>query len=169
MQNISHVLENMEQPRIAGYLPARNVGANSQGRLRAIISEAVGARAGDRRSRLDAQVSAEQLIGVKAVFSPVSSHVLCFAGRGDPNSTGFFAVPAGAARRASTRPFIIAIGGGRAVRPGFEGRVLNLTRVSQVYGSTKVFVDHQLSCLGCLAGLWPSLFTTFGTSSGTHI
>jgi hypothetical protein len=39
MQNISHVLQLMEQPWIAGYKPLANVGANTVDRLRRIITD----------------------------------------------------------------------------------------------------------------------------------
>lgn len=81
------------------------------------------------------------LMGVKAVFGPLTSHVLCFGARGSVNDKSYFSVAAGAARRAVDRPFIITIGGGKEVRPGFEGRVLNVARCSLVYGPTGTLVN----------------------------
>ncbi len=84
----------------------------------------------------------EQLMGVKAVFGSLSSHVLCSAGRGvSGNERQYYALPGGVARRAVLRPFIIAIGGGANVRLGFKGRALNVVRASTVYGDTSTLLD----------------------------
>ncbi|TYC78783.1 hypothetical protein [Novosphingobium sp. BW1] len=85
---------------------------------------------------------AEQIMGCKAVFGAISSHILCFAKRGDrANPKRFYMLPAGVARRAVGRPFIIAIGGGRSVRDGLGGRVLNVARASTVHGDTATLLD----------------------------
>lgn len=82
------------------------------------------------------------IMGCKAVFGPISSHVLCFAGRGEPTTPNrYYMLPAGAARRAVAQPFVIAIGGGAQVRDGFRGRVLNIARMSTVYGDTGTLLD----------------------------
>jgi len=52
-------------------------------------------------------------------------------------------LPAGAARKAVTRPFVIAIGGGAQVREGFRGRVLNIAHMSTVYGDTATLLDDE--------------------------
>lgn len=85
------------------------------------------------------------LMGCKAVFGSVSSHVLCFAGRGEPNSVRrYYMLPGGVARRAVTQPFIIAIGGGGQVREGFRGRVVNIARAGTVYGDTTTLLDDPV-------------------------
>lgn len=80
------------------------------------------------------------LMGVKAVFGQLSSHVLCFGGRGTVNDRSYFSVAKSAAHRAVERPFVVTIGAGENVRPGLDGRVLNVARVSYVYGPTNLFV-----------------------------
>ncbi|HET9639880.1 MAG TPA: hypothetical protein VFP12_11810 [Allosphingosinicella sp.] len=89
----------------------------------------------------DVVQSPELLMGVKAVFGPLSSHVLCFGGRGPPNSAGYYGVARGVAERAATRPFILAIAGGSHVRDNLNGRVLNLARSSGSYGLTSTFLE----------------------------
>jgi hypothetical protein len=133
MQNISHVLERMGRDRIAGYPPAANVGNAVAEKIEQIIDElAPPLRVGDIASTLD------QVMGVKAVFGPMSSYLLCFGGRGTPqNERQYYSVPAGVADRALKRPYVIAIGGGSRVREGYKGRVLNLVRVGNVFGPTR--------------------------------
>lgn len=87
--------------------------------------------------------SPDRAMGAKAVFGPISSHVLCFGARGERHETRYFSVPAGAARRAIEAPWVFAIGGGSNVRDGLEGCVLNIVRVSCVYGETSAFVNDD--------------------------
>ena len=129
MQNISAVMESLGHPRIAGYKPAANVGQANEARLRRLIENAGGVPSVKSTSitRLQDILSGpDVLMGVKAVFGMISSHVLCFA--------------EGAARRAVTQPFVIAIGGGKEVREGMAGRVVNVARTAPVYGPTSVLV-----------------------------
>lgn len=85
------------------------------------------------------------IMGCKAVFGTVSSHVLCFAGRGAPTSPKrYYMLPAGAARRAVTQPYIIAIGGGAQVRDGLKGCVVNIARAGTVYGDTATLLDDPV-------------------------
>jgi hypothetical protein len=142
MRNISHVMEKMGLPRIVGYKPASNVGPKNEARLRQIIEVAADQIEGtDSQPKLGDVVSGSSLLmGVKAVWGPLSSHVLCFGARGAINSKSYFSVAASAARRAVERPFVIAIGGGKEVRDGFEGRVLNVARVATVCGPTSTLV-----------------------------
>ncbi len=144
MQNISYVLQKRGYKRIAGYAPAANVGEATEARLVSMIEDAGGFQVDGGPpgpSTLQDIVSdANLLMGVKAVFGPMTSHVLCFGGRGDPSTKSYYSVPAGAARRAVERPFVLTIGGGKDVRPGSEGRVTNLVRVSLVYGPTALLV-----------------------------
>ncbi|AWN52186.1 HNH endonuclease [Methylobacterium sp. 17Sr1-1] len=142
MQNISRVMEMLGRPRIAGYKPASNIGSANETRLRRMI-EAAGGMLESSRSRTqlsDVALSADAIMGVKAVFGPLGSHVLCFGARGSINERSYFQIAAGAARRAEASPFVVTIGGGRDVRDGFEGRVLNVAKVAQVYGLTRTLV-----------------------------
>lgn len=143
MQNISVVLQSRNQPWIAGYKPAKNVGQGTDVRIARIIEETGGPRGAIPRQvqqLQDVVDRQEALMGVKAVFGPLRSHVLCFGARGNINDKSYFSVAAGAARRAITQPFIITIGGGKEVRDGFEGRVINVTRCALVYGPTSTLV-----------------------------
>lgn len=142
MQNISFVMEKLGLPRIAKYLPASNVGPTNEARLLRIITETGGTFQGLKvPSRLsDVVTGADALMGVKAVFGMLSSHVLCFGARGSLNDKSSYSVAAGAARRAVKSPFVVTIGGGKEVRDGLEGRVLNVARVALVYGPTSTLV-----------------------------
>lgn len=143
MQNISAVMESLGQRRIAGYRPAKNVGPTNEARLRALIVEAGGIAdlaSSSTVTLMDIVSESSQLVGVKAVFGALSSHVLCFGGRGEPNDKAYFSVAESAARRAVTQPFVIAIGGGKNVRDGLAGKVLNVARLSLVYGPTSSIV-----------------------------
>ncbi|MCJ1961608.1 hypothetical protein [Novosphingobium mangrovi (ex Hu et al. 2023)] len=85
--------------------------------------------------------SPDRVMGAKAVFGPISSHVLCFGGRGESTEKRFYSQPAGAAKRAVNAPWVFAIGGGSKVRDNLGGKVVNLVRVSCVYGDTAAFVS----------------------------
>lgn len=87
--------------------------------------------------------SVDQAMGAKAVFGSISSHVLCFGSRGTRAETRYFSVPAGAARRAVDSPWVFAIGGGNNAPNEVHGRVLNIVRVSCVYGETSAFVTPE--------------------------
>lgn len=139
MQNISSVLAGMGRSRIDGYRPAANVGPANEARLRALIAS-VEASIKTPPGFSDICSTPDSLMGVKAVFGELSSHVLCFGGRGTINDRSYFSVAASAARRAVERPYVVTIGAGENVRPGLDGRVLNLARVSLVYGPTGLFV-----------------------------
>ncbi|WP_438749163.1 HNH endonuclease [Pararhizobium sp. O133] len=144
MQNISAVLQSRGKRWIAGYKPAKNVGQANDARLASMIKEAEEFQAVKiPHPELLKSVVGDQdaLMGVKAVFGPLGSHVLCFGARGTINDKSYFSVAAGAARRAVKQPFIITIGGGKEVRGGFEGRVINLARCALVYGPTRTLVS----------------------------
>lgn len=64
----------------------------------------------------DVVPDAYQFMGVKAVFGALSSHALCFGPRGAEGEVRRYSVAAGAARKASERPFVVTIGGGANVR-----------------------------------------------------
>lgn len=141
MQNISSVMESMGRPRVAGYRPASNIGTASVARLKRIIEDLEE----PNREKVTLQVrdivaTPDLIMGVKAVFGRVSSHVLCFGSRGNINDKSYFSVAAGAARRATTSPYVITIGGGRNVQHGLDGRVLNVARTALVYGPTSTLI-----------------------------
>ncbi|TSD85604.1 hypothetical protein FFK22_026525 [Mycobacterium sp. KBS0706] len=142
MRNISSVMQTMKLPHIEGYWPADNIGSTNEARLRRIIVDAGGLDRPEKRTSTlhDLVAIPELLMGVKAVYGVLGSHVICFGRRGEIGSKSYFSVAAGAARRAVTRPFIVAIGGGANVREGLEGRVLNLARAALVYGPTEKLV-----------------------------
>ncbi|MBS0240147.1 MAG: HNH endonuclease [Proteobacteria bacterium] len=138
MQNISHVMTALGQKRVAGYAPAANVGQENSARLQRIISALqIGARRKQDSILAEVIPGPHSIMGVKAVFGPISSHVLCFGGHGSINDKSYFRVAASAAQRAKTRPYVIAIGGGKNVQKAFEGRVVNVARLAFVYGLTK--------------------------------
>lgn len=84
--------------------------------------------------------SPDRVMGAKAVFGAISSHVMCFGGRGSPEDAGYYSVASGAARKAVDAPWVFAIGGGAKVRDNLKGHALNLVRTACVYGKTSAFV-----------------------------
>lgn len=80
-------------------------------------------------------------MGVKAVFGPLHSHMICFGGRGDPTRPSYYSVAKSVAERAIRRPFVLAIGGGARVRDNLGGHVLNLATVGTDFGDTAYFAD----------------------------
>lgn len=66
-------------------------------------------------------------------------------------------LPAGVARRSVTKPYIIAIGGGRQVRDGFRGRVVNIARAGTVYGDTATLLDDPVEIQRLVR--WPVAIT----------
>lgn len=85
--------------------------------------------------------SADQLMGVKAVFGVLHGRAMCFGSRGsaDLKDKGYFQTARITAGYAAERPFMVAIGGGDECPPELLGRVLNVARVSKVYGETPIF------------------------------
>jgi hypothetical protein len=143
MENITQVLQKLKEPWIRGYKPKDHVGPLVEERIKDIIQKE---RSLKRKPTLvleDVCPSLDAVQGVKAVFGSISSYVLCFAGRGDSNSTSFYYQAANAAKSAVDRPFIISIGGGGEVRPGSEGRVVSLARVGTVFGPTSLLLQDQ--------------------------
>lgn len=85
----------------------------------------------------------EQVMGVKAVFSWLTSRVMCFGGRGSPDQPGRYYQAARTAAEAAIndrKPFLIAIGGGANVPPHLRSRVTNVAVVSGVHGKTDAFL-----------------------------
>ena len=140
MQNISAVLDSMGRPWINGYKPLSNVGPVNEARIKKLILDLECEAAPTPAPTFSNIVpSPDRLMGVKAVWGAISSYVMCFGERPGTEAQKY-SLPGGVARRAVERPFVIAIGGGRHVRDGLGGRVVNLVRASTVYGPTKVFV-----------------------------
>jgi 5-methylcytosine-specific restriction protein A len=86
--------------------------------------------------------SAEQLMGVKAVWGRSSEAVMCFGSRGDASKKNnlHFMQARGTAEKSIARPYLVTIGGGQHVGPDLRGRVLELVRVTGVFGETNAFV-----------------------------
>jgi len=89
----------------------------------------------------EAVTSAEQLMGVKAVFGALNGRAMCFGSRGSAElkDKGHFQSARITAGYAADRPFMIAIGGGDECPPDLLGRVVNVARVSKVFGETPIF------------------------------
>jgi hypothetical protein len=86
--------------------------------------------------------SVDLLMGVKAVWGRSSESVMCFGGRGDAaaKDKGYFAQARSTAERAISRPYLVTVGGGEQVPTELKGRVLELVRVTGVFGETVAFV-----------------------------
>lgn len=99
--------------------------------------------------------STDGLMGVKAVFGRSSAPVMCFGSHGDERAKdkGHFSLARSAAENAMARPYLVSIGGGDDVPPELTGRVLELVRVTGVFGETKAFV-HDPDLMKRLAR-WP--------------
>jgi len=84
----------------------------------------------------------DKLMGVKAVWGRSSEPVMCFGSRGDERAKdrGHFMQARNTAEKAIERPYLVTIGGGEQVGPELRGRVVEVVRVTGVYGETKAFV-----------------------------
>lgn len=89
----------------------------------------------------DVVAGPEDLMGVKAVFGPLTGRAMCFGSRGDTKlkDRGYYQSARIAAEYAVQRPLLVTIGGGGECDPALMGRVVNVARVSKVYGETPVF------------------------------
>lgn len=85
----------------------------------------------------------DELMGAKAVFGAIRSHVMCFGARGEVGENRRYSVASGAARRAVERPYVLAVGGGRQVRDNLGGRVVNVVRAGTLFGETAAFVPEE--------------------------
>src|SRR5215207_6903748 len=67
---------------------------------------------------------------------------MCFGSRGNASlkDRGHFTLARTTAERGLDRPFFITIGGGEQVPDELSGRILELVRVTGVYGETAAFV-----------------------------
>jgi 5-methylcytosine-specific restriction protein A len=91
--------------------------------------------------------SVDQIMGVKAVWGRSSEPVMCFGSRGDEKAKdrGHFMQARTTAEKSIARPYLITIGGGEQVGSELRGRVLEMVRVTGVFGETKAFVrDPEL-------------------------
>src|SRR2546429_8585415 len=91
--------------------------------------------------------SLNAIMGVKAVWGRSAEAIMCFGSRGDPakKDRAHFMLAHGVAGKAMERPHLITIGGGEFASPDLDGRVLELVRVTGVYGETNAFVrDPEL-------------------------
>ncbi|MBY5484667.1 hypothetical protein HFO87_09300 [Rhizobium leguminosarum] len=143
MQNISSVLGKLREPWIRGYKPAEHVGPSVEERLLRIIQEERTRGHPQKLLLKDICPDLETVQGVKAVFGPISSYVLCFAGRGEPNSSSFDYQAANAAQAAVERPFVIAIGGGDQVASDADGCVVSIARLGTVSGPTRLLLQDE--------------------------
>jgi 5-methylcytosine-specific restriction protein A len=86
--------------------------------------------------------SVEQIMGVKAVWGRSSEPVMCFGSRGDEKAKdrAHFMQARNTAEKSIAMPYLITIGGGEHVGPELRGRVLEMVRVTGVFGETKAFV-----------------------------
>lgn len=139
MQNISAVLGKMGRNWIRGYRPAENVGTDTEKRIQQILLVK------ENKSRIVTRLrevveTPNALMGVKAVWGEITSYAICFGHRPGTEAQKF-SLPASAARKTIDRPYVITIGGGKGVKRELEGRVVNLAKVSTVYGLTSAFVD----------------------------
>jgi 5-methylcytosine-specific restriction enzyme A len=100
--------------------------------------------------------SVDNIMGVKAVWSPVD-RLLCFgSGKGTtPNDLAFYARARGVAKRAVEKPYVITIGGGQHVPPEYDGRVLDVVRTTPTYGATETFLGQEIFERSRLAQ-WPA-------------
>jgi hypothetical protein len=68
---------------------------------------------------------------------------MCFGPRGAPKTDGYFSTAKAAATKAVASPYLITIGGGDQVPNELRGRVLEVVRVTGVYGETSAFVKAE--------------------------
>jgi 5-methylcytosine-specific restriction protein A len=116
--------------------------------------------------------SIDQIMGVKAVWGTSSEPVMCFGSRGDEGAKDrlHFMQARSAAEKAIARPYLVTIGGGERVSGELRGRVLELVRVTGVYGETKAFVRDP-GLLSLLAQ-WPVatvLSEVYGIEGQPHL
>lgn len=90
--------------------------------------------------------SIDAIMGVKAVWFRLNAPVMGFGRRGRtvdkkvPN----FGLAKKTAEMAINQPYLVTIGSGKSDAPKFRGRVLELVRVTGVYGETKAFIRDPL-------------------------
>ncbi|KFG67135.1 hypothetical protein [Microvirga sp. BSC39] len=84
--------------------------------------------------------SLDKIMGVKAVWGRSSEPVMCFGSRGDEalKNPGHFQQARATAEKAILRQYLVTIGGGAEVSSDLRGRVLEVVRVTGVYGKRKL-------------------------------
>jgi 5-methylcytosine-specific restriction enzyme A len=86
--------------------------------------------------------SLDSVMGVKAVWGRSSEPIMCFGSRGDKilKNSSHFQQARVTAEKAISQPYLVTIGGGADVPVELRGRLLELVRVTGVYGETQAFV-----------------------------
>tara|TARA_R110002049_G_scaffold271272_1_gene448501 strand:- start:1404 stop:2312 length:909 start_codon:yes stop_codon:yes gene_type:complete len=86
--------------------------------------------------------SANDLMGVKAVWGRSEEAVMCFGSRGDAakKDKGHYSQARITAEKAQEQPYFVTIGGGKHVPEGLRGRAIELVRTTGAYGETTAFV-----------------------------
>lgn len=86
--------------------------------------------------------SLDQIMGVKAVWDRTNEPVMCFGSRGDEKAKdkAHFTQARATAEKAIAQPYLVTIGGGAQVPSKLDGRVIELVRVTGVFGETSAFV-----------------------------
>ncbi|OJY61658.1 MULTISPECIES: HNH endonuclease [unclassified Rhizobium] len=87
----------------------------------------------------------DQLMGVKAVYGRSTVSLIAFGPRGgfDKEPNKFFMLGRTTAEASLNAPYLISIGGGAEVSDEWRGRVLEVMRVTGVYGKTSDFVTDE--------------------------
>lgn len=86
--------------------------------------------------------SADDLMGVKAVWGRSEEAVMCFGSRGDAakKDKGHYSQARITAEKAQEQPYFVTIGGGKHVPEELRGRAIELVRATGAYGETTAFV-----------------------------
>lgn len=86
--------------------------------------------------------SANDLMGVKAVWGRSEESVMCFGSRGDATKKdkGHYSQARITAEKAQQQPYFVTIGGGKHVPEELRGRAIELVRTTGAYGETTAFV-----------------------------
>lgn len=81
------------------------------------------------------------IMGVKALFGPLTGRAICFGSRDAQRLTDekHFQMAKAAAEKAASMPYLIAIAGGKRCPDSLNGRVLHVVKVSKIFGETKAF------------------------------
>lgn len=150
MQNISAVLQGMKRPWIVGYKPAANVGPTNRDRIASFIEALDGAVVVQTDGVFEPAATLGNIVGdharimgIKAIWGPVSSLGLCFGARGTPDEpNGYFSASRRVATLAASSPYLIAVGAGSGAPSDIHGRAINLLRLGTVYGPTATILGE---------------------------
>lgn len=80
--------------------------------------------------------TSDDLMGVKAVYGPSIVSLIAFGSRANLGHH--------TAKKALERPYLLSIGGGAKASDSVRGRVLEVMRVTPVYGSTSAFINDPI-------------------------